>query len=812
MTRDVREAIRRLLAKPGFSLVAVLTLAIGIGANTAVFGAVRALLVRPLPVPQADRVVHGLALREGFDPFATSLLEYAAYRDRGRAFESSGVSRQRFFTLTTLDPPERVQGAVVTSGFLTALGVEPAAGRSLTADDDRPNAPPVAVIGYGLWQRLFNGDRSAIGAPLHLDAGTYTIVGVMPRGFDIPSRVSLWVPQQIVLETLPLPDRASTAYTMVARLGSGVTLEQADAEVKAIARRLEDEYPQYRRGWSYRLIPLRQYLLSDLTGSNRLALLTLSAAVGCLLLICCANVANLFLVRGIAREREVAVRLALGASRWHIVRHVFAETGAITIVGAAAGVLVAAWATPVLAALNPIRADALAVVLTDFHFDASTWTFATAMAVATGLLFGALPAFRAGRARDVVPVLRQRDRRAVAGSSRWLGTLVVAEVAIACVLLVNGSLIVRSFARLQRVDFGFDLDRLLTVQLSLPADKYQQHASRMSFVDRLVSRVEQLPGVKSAGVTTNIPLQHSSIDSTYVVEGRPPTNPNDVPITAHRLVTPAYLQTLGVRLVKGRLLDERDREGSLPVVVITEELARQAWRNADPLGRRIRRGRPQDTTFPWLTVVGVVADVKEDRFNFRINRAAWYLPYAQQVSAAPLNLLVRTTGDPIALAEAVRAAIRAIDSQQAVSDVTTMTEQLGDLLVTERFSAVLMTTLALVGLFLAACGLYGVIAYTVGERTREIGLRMALGATSGHVVRLVMGKGFVLVAVGLAGGCVLARAGASALSATLYGVTASDPATFVVVALVLGIVSAAASYAPARRATAIDPLQALNIE
>jgi putative ABC transport system permease protein len=812
MSHDLREAVRRLLAQPSFTVTAVLTLALGVGANTAVFSAVRALLVRPLPVPDADRVVEGVALREGFDPFGTSLLEYAAYRDAGRSFESSGIALARAYTLLGAGNAERVAGAEVTDGFLAALGVHPIAGRGLTADDLRSDAAPVALIGYELWQRRFGGSLSAIGSPLDDASGIFTVVGVMPRGFDIPSGVSLWVPRQRPIDTLPLADRAATSYGMVARLRAGVTIEQADADVKTIARRLEDEYPQYRRGWSYRLLPLRQYLLSDLSGRNRLALLTLTAAVGCLLLICCANLASLLLVRGIAREREIAVRLAIGAGRWRVTRHLLVESALLALAGGAAGVAAAAWLTPVLAALNPIRADALAATLGDFRLDLPVLAFAVAVTLATSMLFGALPALSASRSRDIVGMLRRREQRSSGRGSRWLGVLVVSEISVACVLLVGGTLIVQSFGRLQRVDLGFDPGQLLTMELSMAPEQYPDQASRVRFLERAAAALGSLPGVRSAGFSTNVPLQPLSFDSVYVVEGRPQANPAEVPITAHRLVTPDYLQTLGVRLVRGRLLDERDREGALPVAVVTERLAREAWPGLDPIGRHIRRGRSGDTAFPWLTVVGVVADVKEDRFNFRIDRAAWYLPYAQQAGTAAVNLLVRTSGDPAAMAPAVRGALRSIDPQQPVSGVMTMTAQLSDLLQTEHSSAVLMTALSVLALLLAASGLYGVVAYTTAQRTGEMGLRMALGARAADVLRLVLRDGAVLVAVGLAIGGTAARALGGALAEALFDVTPGDPATFAVVAALVAAVSLAACYIPARRATLVDPLSALKAD
>ncbi len=623
---DVRSGFRLLRAKPGFTAIAVATLAIGIGANTAIFSAIDALLLRPLPVPYGDRLVFGYSLREGFDPFGTSLLEYAEYRG-SRALASSGVGIQRSVTLLGRDEPERIPAAAVTAGYLTTIGVAPIAGRTFSNDDDLPGAPPVAILGHDVWQRRFGG-RSMVGQSISLDDGTYTVIGVMPRGFDLPSGSSLWIPLRLNVATAPLAVRAPTAYEMVARLADGVSLAQADADLKEIARRLEEQFPDVRRGWTYTVIPLRQQLLGDLAGRSRQALLALEAAVAFLLLICCANVANLVLVRGVAREREMAVRLALGASRAQIVRQLVVESALLAIVGGVAGVLLALWLIPVLSALNPIRAGSLALFLTDFSINRRVALFAIAVSLGTGLLFGVAPAMKTGGRRDVMTALRRRDQHGGAsGSRRALAAMVVAEIAIAATLLVNGSLIVQSFSRLQRIDLGFNADGLLTMEITTPAAHAATHDSRTRFVERIVDRVRTVPGVVSAGITTNIPLQHQSIDAAFTAEGRPPVNPADVPITAHRMVTPDYLRALGVRLLKGRLLDETDRDGTPPVVVISEELARQAWPGQDPIGKRLRRGRQPTAVTPWMTVVGVVADVKEDRFNFRGARPVWYVPY-----------------------------------------------------------------------------------------------------------------------------------------------------------------------------------------
>jgi putative ABC transport system permease protein len=812
--QDLRHGLRLLLTNPGFTTVAVVTLALGIGANTAIFSAVAALLLRPLPVVDVDRLASGVALREGFDPFNTSLIEYAAYR-HSPVLASSGIALQQAFTIAGSDEPERVQGASVSAGYLATLGTAPIAGRRIGPDDDEPAASPVAMIAYGLWQRRFGGRITAVGERLTLDHVVCTIVGIMPEGFDLPAKAEVWVPLRTNIDHVPAAQQDTHSYDMVGRLASSVTLAQADAELKRIARRLEDDYPQSRRGWTYRLVPLRQQLLADFGGRNRRALLTLETAVGFLLLICCTNVACLLLVRGVAREREMAVRLALGAARGRVVGQLLAESALLAIAGGMAGMLVAAWLMPVLAHLNPIRTGALTMFLNDFTIDGRVMAFSALVSLVTGALFGIVPALKAAHAGNAITALKQREQRMRSPSGRrWLGALVIVEIAMAVVLLVNGSFIVQSFAKLQRVDLGFSPENLLTLQITLPVQQAGAHTDRMAAVNRVVESVRTVPGVSHAGIATNIPLQSPSIDTSFTVEGRPPRNPSDVPITAHRVVTSDYLQTLGVRLVKGRLLDEHDRDGAEPVVVISEELARQAWPNADPIGKRLRRGRStDDRSHPWMTVVGVVGDVKEDSFNFRIDRPVWYVPYAQLPAVnATVNLLVRTTGNPAAAASEVTSAVRSAGVRHTVAHLQTMTEHVSAILVTERFSAVVMTALASVGLFLAACGLYGVIAYSASQRTSEIGLRMVLGAGPREVLALVMRQGAAVVAVGLVVGLALARVLSVALAGTLYHVDPEDPTTFAVVAIVLASVSAAACFLPALRATRVEPLVALKAD
>jgi putative ABC transport system permease protein len=629
--QDLRYGARMLIKQPGFSLICIAALALSIGANTAIFSAANALLLRPLPVENIDRLVVPVTLREGFDPFGSPFLEYAAYRDRAHCFASSGVATARSFNLTGRGEPERVRGATVMANYLSTLGTKPVFGRTFSADDDRPGGPPVVLISYGLWQKHFGSNADVISQSLNLDGRSYNIIGVMPPGFDVPGIADVWVPLQVNIDTLPLIERAATNNTIVARLRPGVSFGQADAELKAITRQLEQEYPDFRRGWTVRVVSLRQDLLGDLEGRVHKALFALVAGVSLLLLICCANVANLQLARGVVRERELVLRRALGAGRWRIVRQLLTENILLAVIGGMAGLLLAYWLLPILAWLNPIQGISLAAFFHNFSLDQRVLVFALCVSVLTGVAFGLRPALKGAGAHELMPRIKQGDQRSggdVAGR-RWLNGLIVAEIAIALTLLICGGLMAQSFERLQHVALGFSPDNLLTMKMVLPASKYSEYGKRIAFADEVVERTRNLAGVVSAGTTTNIPLERETgYDAIFDVEGRPSPNPNDVPITAHRVVSPGYLETLGITLIRGRLINQNDRANSLPIVVVSEEFARQAWPGKDPLGKRVRRIRAGQI-FPWMTVVGVVKDVKEDLFNYRNNRPVWYVPYAQ---------------------------------------------------------------------------------------------------------------------------------------------------------------------------------------
>jgi predicted permease len=801
----VRGVWRTFRARPLLMASCIAILAAGIASGTAVSAAAYGLLVRPLPLPHADRLVSGYALREGFDPFGTSLLEYDAFKSRVASFERIGLARRQTSTLRAGGDAVRVQAAAVTADYLAAAGVAPAYGRAISAQDDRPGGAAVAVIGHSLWVRQFGGQADAVGRSLTIDGRSATVIGILPPGFDLPFAAEIWVPMQVTIDGLPLQERLASAYMPLARLRPGIAIQRANQEIATVVEALADEYPQ-RRGWTYRAISLRQQLLGDLDGRTTKIVGLVLAAVAFLLVICCINVANLLLLRAADRERDEAIRVAIGASDGQLALERLTESLVIGLTGGAAGLAVTAWLSPVLGALNPIHPSALAPALTDVRVDALMIAMGVGVSVTTTILIAIVSHRRTHSRTDMAITLAASSSRAGLGRAQRtrLRLLVAAQIAVAVVLLVGGGLVLRSFAALRGADLGFATRRIASAQLTLPPRMFTDHRRRTADLERLVAAVLRIPGVTRAGVTTNIPLQRPSFDSFYTVEGTPVLNPNDVPITAHRVVTPDYLRLLGVQLTRGRLLAESDTAEAPRVVVITEELARQAWPGRDPIGRRIRRGRAADT-HPWLTVVGVIGDVKEDRNNFRTDRAAWYLPYAQENSSAPLNLAIESQVDMSTLAAAIRQQVRAFDPDATVSELVPFELHVAELLDTERFAAVMLSALAAAGLLLALVGLYGAISHIVGAQRPEIALRMAVGAARGRVILMVVREVMLVAGLGTIAGTVVAAAGANGLSAVLYEVAPHDAATYGGVAVLLIAVSAAAAFVPALRAAQVDP-------
>jgi putative ABC transport system permease protein len=760
-----------------------------------------------------DRLAFSLDMRGENDPFESSLLTYLTLKEQGKAFESAGIAQRRSFNLTGGDRPERVEGAGLTVDYLPTLGVKPILGRGFTPEDCREGATPVTLIGYSLWQRRFAGDPRLVGKPLQLENQVYTVVGILPPQFDLPLGTELWVPIARDIKALPFTTLAAHSFLLVTRIREGVSLEEANTEARALAKRLEQAYPEDRRGWGIKLIPLRQQLLGDINGHIQPALYLVVSIVGLLLLITCANVASLLLVRSLERSHEVAVQTALGATRPRLVTQLLTESVLLALVGGIAGVLIAAWTTPVLMSMTPVYAPALKNVFFDAGINTRVLLFALGVSVLTGVLFGLVPATRTALPGSMLLHLRG-GRRTSGGtaSRRLLAALVVAEITVAVVLLFSATLMVRSFQRLNNASLGFETENRLLMDIYLQRDKYTEPQQRRAFVQQVIEQVKQIPGVVSAGITTNVPLALASFDSSWFAEGTEVIDVTEEPITANRVVSPEYLQTLGVQLVQGRLLSERDRENTPFVVVISEELAKRAWPGQDPLGKRLKSSFPPNPEDPWFTVVGVVRDAKEDRFNFRNDRPVWYLSYQQVAPMLPLSLMVHTQNDPEELADKVRQAVWAVDRNQAVTNVTTLDRHISGFLGPQRFSAVLIGAFAFLGLVLAMIGLYGMLSYSVKQSVPEIGIRMALGAQGRDLLRMVLSRGLRLAVIGVAAGLALGLVVGRLVSGVLFQVDPRDPLPLVGIALALLAVALAATYVPARRTSRIDPIVALKYE
>ena len=813
--RDLRYGGRLLAKHPAFTAVTILTLAIGIGFNTFAFSAGRALLFAHLPVHEPDRLVLGESLREGFDPGASSLIEYASLR-RLPVFSSAAVSIDRALLLHGATEAEQLDGAAVSDGFFETLGVRPLLGRVFSADESRPGGSPAILLAHGYWQRRFGGDPGVVGQTLRLDNRGYTVVGVLPRGFDYPNHTDAWIPLDVDSAAAPLPLRTVKSYIFVARLAHAVTFAMALDRVKDAARSLGAEYVS-ERGYSYGLLTMRQWSIGDDEGRVTRAIVVLLLGGGFLLLLCSVNVASLLLVRGVVRERELAIRVGLGASAGRVTRQLFTEGALLSGAGASAGLAVAWAARRAFAMLSPLTPHAFGELVTDIQLDTRALLFCLAISTLTGIICTAAPAIRLAAVQDPMVMLRERERRAGGSGAarRWLRALVVIEIGVAVSLSFGGALLTKSFYRLDRLELGFRPAHLLAIRLPLFAADYPGQGAKIALVDRVLERVRAIPGVQSAGVTTTLPLEEFSPDAVFTVEGHPPRNPSDVPIAAIRYVSAGYAETLGLTLIEGRLPTDRDRADAQRIAVITEEMARQAFGGEDALGKRLRRGRAQDTSLPWMTVVGVVRDAKEDRLNFRIARPVLYVPLAQRVnapSAYRITLIVRAESDPSAAASAIRAAIHDVNPHQPIAATASVGSTLDSLLSPDRFNARVMALLAAVGLFLSAIGLYTVIAYSVSQRTAEIGLRVALGAQPRSVMWLITREAGEMVALGMAISTPLMLAIARLLSDVLFSVRAGDPAILAGLAALVTLVTCLACAVPVRRALRLDPVRALQHE
>jgi predicted permease len=826
LLQDLRYALRTAWRDGAFSLIAVLTLALGIGANTALFTVVNAVVLSPLPFRQPEQLVRvtvdftkqhvqdvGLSIPELFDLRRSELFD-----------EIAGVWPVSA-NLTETDEPERVETALVSANYFSMLGVGAQLGRVFDASDEQPGITEVAVISDALWQRRFGGDRQVLGKRIRIDNDMYSIIGVAPKAFRHPGRgtatdVEVWAPAGWLASPFPAQPirRAFVLQGGLGRLRAGLTPAVAQRRLDALAEKLRQEYPAdypSGNGWAPRIIPLHD----DLVGDARHALLTLLAAVGCVLLIACANVANLLLARSSVRQREIAIRRALGAGRSRVVRQLLTESVLLAVVGGGLGLLVAVWCVDALVQLSPSTLPRLQTV----SVDGTVLAFTAGLSIATGLFFGLAPAVQ-GSHVELQSVMRDASRSASAPgrSTRLRSVLVVGEFALALVLLVGAALLVQSFWRLQHVDLGFNPSSVLTARIWLPqpndprSGPYFTHPARAMFYRRVLERVSALPGVEAAGGVTSLPLAGTPGRAPFNIEGRAPDASN-ILVSEVSFVTPGYFGALGVARSSGRLLDEHDDDRAPLAVVVSESFARRFFDSEDPIGKRVSQGtglpagpRAQVPPPNWLTIVGVVRDVKSERLETTpaplMYRSVW------QTSNLNLTLAVRTRTDPAALAESIRREVRAVDPNEPVFSVRTMDAVVASAMAERRFTMLLLALFAVTALVLAAIGIYGVMAYFVTQRTHEIGIRMALGATRRVVVGMVLGQGVRLAAAGVVAGVMGALLMTRAIATLLYGVSPRDPWTLAALSATLTAVALLACYIPARRATRVDPIRALRYE
>jgi putative ABC transport system permease protein len=805
--QDLRYGLRMLAKNPGFTIVAVIALALGIGANSAIFSVVNTVLLRPLPYKNPERLVMVWEenSKQGFPRDVPSPANFMDWRDQNHAFESMAAIVDLSFNLTGAGDPERIDGRRVSASLFSLLGVEPQLGRAFRAEEDRPGANHVVIIGHGLWQRRFGSDPGIIGKPINLNGESFIVVGVMPRTFQFPSRTDqIWVP--IAFNTKEAGERGNHYLGVIARIKPGVTLQRAQAEMTTIATRLQQQYPGTNTSIGAVVTPLHEQVVGDI----KPALLILLGAVAFVLLIACANVANLLLARAAVRQKEIALRLALGAGRARLIRQFLTESVLLAAFGGSIGLLLAIVGLSILKRFIPSNiSQAQAITI-----DARVLIFTVLVSLVTGLIFGLAPATQAANF-NLNDTLKEGGRDSVAGSrgNRIRGLLVICEVAVSFILLIGAGLLINSFLHLRNVDPGFRAENALTMKIVLPEVRYADKEQRGVFYRELIRRVETLPGVISAAVATNLPLAETGNSVEVSIEGRADPAPDRVPIVITRIISPRYFETMGIPLLKGRVFTEADKsESESPsVIVVSETTARTFWPGEDVLGKQLKVGSPSTSENKWLTVVGVVRDVRQYELVVE-PKPQMYLPFTQANFFEPRALVVKTNIAPLSLATAVRKTVWEIDKDQPVSDIASMENVVSESVARQRFSMLLLGIFATLALVLAAVGIYGVMSYSVAQRTREIGIRMALGAPRSDVLKLIIGQGLRLVVTGVLIGLAAAFVLTRVMSSLLFGISATDPITFVTISVVLVSVAVLASYIPALRATRVDPMFALRYQ
>jgi putative ABC transport system permease protein len=813
LMQDVRYAIRSYAKAPSFALTILTTLALGIGASTAIFSMVNGIVLRPLPLRDPDALVYVNEVNVNPKPrtISVSWPNYLDWRARAHSFTALALTREEPLTLTGVDRAQRLRGRRITGNFFDVLGTAPAIGRSLTDDDDKPAAAAAAIVSDGFWRTQLGADPGVVGRTLKLDGTVYTIVGVMPAGFEYLRPYDVFVAMGPVSGSGNLTDRGNhNGFSGVGRLKPGVTMAAADSELRAIASALEREYPNTNSAVNV----LTDSLANRVVDSVRLTLLVLLGAVGFLLLIACVNVANLLIARGAGRQHELAVRAALGGGRARLAAQLLVESTLVSVIGGALGVAVAAGLLRALLAMAPEGTPRLG----DVRLDAAALIFAFGAAAICGIAFGALPAFQASGVGGQQALVRGRAAGFAARSHRLRRGLMVVETALALVLLTGAGLMMRTLQELTQVDTGIRTDHLLTARFMLAGDQWTVPRRRVFFGD-VLARTRALPGVNRAALTFSLPIDGSNWNSIFIVGDKPVPERANLPSAAFTPVSDAYFETMGMRLMRGRLFGDTETADSSKTIVINETLAKRLWPGEDPIGKRLKQGwpetpdhptKPNEYFSPWRQVVGVVSDVKFNGITSETPMQV-YLPLVQE-AARSLSLVVRSAIDPISLTPAIEGIIRDLDRDLPLFQVRTMETLLDGSIARERMSMLVFTVFAIVALTLASVGLYGVVAHGVTERTHEIGVRMALGAESRHVLGLVVRQGLTMAVVGTVIGVAAAVALSRWIQALLFGVTATDPLTFAAVVATLLTVATVACYIPAWRATRVDPTTALRAE
>lgn len=801
---DIRYAIRQLFKNPGFSIIAIVTLALGIGANTAIFSVVNAVLLRPLPYAHPEQLVQVFGTQSQLAEAPCSPANFLDWKERNEAFAGIAAYTNEGYNLTGSNTPERLRGTRVSADFFSLLGVQPILGRAFTAEDDQEGRDEVVILSHQVWQRRFGSDPSIIGRSLLLNNKNRTVLGVMPARFSFgDSRIDLWTP--IAFSAEEKTTRDTNYIYVVARLKPGVTFDKAQAHMSMLARQQAEQHPKTNTSVGVGLKTLADQLVGDV----RPMLWVLLGAVAFVLLISCGNVANLLLARATDRQKEIAIRSALGASRSRVIRLLLTESVLLALIGGSLGLLLAVWGIDLLVSLKPTNLPRLE----EIGIDAPIFGFTLALSLLTGTAFGLVPALQISKT-DLNETLKESSRSASGGRARHRvrSLLVISEVALSLVLLIGAGLMIRSFARLLAVDPGFKPDHVIIANIALPTSKYSKTEQQTDFFEQLMDRVRALPGVQYAAVVNDLPL-YGSNSTGFDVEGRPPYLPGHRPLIDFRSASPDYFRAMGIPLLKGRAFTPSDTAHSPPVVIVNETMVRKFFGNEDPLGKRIGLSAPKD----WREIVGVIGDIRTHGLDAEV-RPESFVPIFQNApgyltgTISSMSLVARTASDPSALAATIRGQVQALDKDQPVTSVTTLEEYVAESVAQRRFNMLLLGVFAALALILATGGIYGVIAYSVSQRAHEMGIRIALGAHARDIFKLVISQAMLLTIIGIGIGLLGAFALTRLMTSLLYQVSPTDPFIFAALTLLLAFIGLAASYLPARRATKVNPIVALRYE